>query len=285
MRAGGPLTPPTPAHAANFRTAEVADITGHVVLRAHRRYGLSAPNADVTLAWTLLANSTYTMDLSVQVGRDTHVQRWTLLIYLLLLCRMAPASPTSPPTRPSSRRTASPPCLPSARSFRCVCPTRRGEVGCCSAVPKAQGPPPPSYTLQLQAWGAFLAAAESIPDASLETFRFDLVNLGREILAQLSCPVSTNFTDAVNAAAPLNASLISSTGALYSELLADVDTLVATDTGFLLGPWLAGVCVVVEASVGRPASRCRLPLSFGSRPFVCAGRRGLHAGRHCDLVR
>ena len=53
---------------APFRTAPVADITAHTVERAHRRYGLTAPNADVTTAWTLLVNSSYSQDLSVQDG-------------------------------------------------------------------------------------------------------------------------------------------------------------------------------------------------------------------------
>lgn len=53
---------------APFRSAPVVDITGHTVTRSHRRYGLSAPNPAVTTAWTLLVNSSYAQDLSVQDG-------------------------------------------------------------------------------------------------------------------------------------------------------------------------------------------------------------------------
>ena len=52
----------------NFREARVANITTHVVVRSHRRYGLDAPNADVTAAWSLLVDSAYAQDLSVQDG-------------------------------------------------------------------------------------------------------------------------------------------------------------------------------------------------------------------------
>lgn len=53
---------------ANFRTAPIEDLTAHVVLRAHRRYGLATPVPAVTAAWQLLAGSVYTEDLSVQDG-------------------------------------------------------------------------------------------------------------------------------------------------------------------------------------------------------------------------
>ena len=52
----------------NFREARVVNITTHVVDRSHRRYGLDAPNNDVTQAWSLLVDSAYAQDLSVQDG-------------------------------------------------------------------------------------------------------------------------------------------------------------------------------------------------------------------------
>lgn len=52
----------------NWRDAPVDDITGHIVLRSHRRYGLTTPNDDVTTAWSLLVESAYAQDLSVQDG-------------------------------------------------------------------------------------------------------------------------------------------------------------------------------------------------------------------------
>jgi alpha-N-acetylglucosaminidase len=70
-----------------------------------------------------------------------------------------------------------------------------------------------------------------------EPFRYDLINLGREVLAQLSTPMALNFTDATNQGVLDQDELIEK-GMLYIELLDDVDALVGTDQGFLLGPWL-----------------------------------------------
>ena len=62
-------------------------------------------------------------------------------------------------------------------------------------------------------------------------------SLGREVLAQLSAPVSLNFSDATKAS-QLDAAMLTSSGGLYMQILEDLDSLVATDTAFLLGPWL-----------------------------------------------
>jgi alpha-N-acetylglucosaminidase len=96
----------------------------------------------------------------------------------------------------------------------------------------------PTQTLCLtwQAWEQLQQASAYI-DTSLETYRYDLVNVGRELLAQLATPVSQNFSDAISAN-PMNAALVQQTGSLYVQLLNDVDTLVGTDYAFLIGPWL-----------------------------------------------
>lgn len=83
------------------------------------------------------------------------------------------------------------------------------------------------------AWGHMLAVAEVV-DASLEPFRYDLVNLGREVLAQLSTPLSRNFSAAFSAKA-IDPVAVNTTGNLYISLLMDIDTLVGTDPAFLLG--------------------------------------------------
>ena len=70
-----------------------------------------------------------------------------------------------------------------------------------------------------------------------EPFRYDLVNLGRELLAQLSTPWSLDFFGAFTAAT-LNSNTLTTTGDAYISLLRDIDALVATDSAFLLGPWL-----------------------------------------------
>ncbi len=55
--------------------------------------------------------------------------------------------------------------------------------------------PVPKLCMAFAAWGAMLTSASAVRP-SLETFRYDLVNVGREILAQLSTPMSLNFSDA-----------------------------------------------------------------------------------------
>ncbi len=98
--------------------------------------------------------------------------------------------------------------------------------------------PTPRLCLTWQAWGQLLAATSYIDANSLETFRYDLVNLGRELLAQLSTPASMNFSDAFTAN-PVNGAAVNATGAFYVNLLLDADTLLQTESAFLLGPWLA----------------------------------------------
>jgi len=71
----------------------------------------------------------------------------------------------------------------------------------------------------------------------LVTFRYDLVNLGRELMAQLATPVSMNFHDSISAGS-LDKDKITATGNAYIELLEDIDTLVGADNAFLLGSWI-----------------------------------------------
>ncbi len=102
------------------------------------------------------------------------------------------------------------------------------------------------------AWGNMLRAATA-PDSSppinqtAAPFRYDLVDVGREVMAQLTVPVSQNFSDAVRAAAPLNAALVNATGQAYIDLLLDLDALVSTEPAFLLGPWLDAAASLAEA--------------------------------------
>lgn len=50
-------------------------------------------------------------------------------------------------------------------------------------------------------------------------------------------PAGANFTSALGAKV-VNAEDISTTGKYYAEVLDDIDTLVGTDTAFMLGPWI-----------------------------------------------
>jgi hypothetical protein len=52
--------------AQNFRSARVPNITAHVIERSHRRYGLASEVPEVSRAWSLLVDSAYAQDLSVQ---------------------------------------------------------------------------------------------------------------------------------------------------------------------------------------------------------------------------
>eukprot|EP00658_Telonema_sp_P-2_P047919 TRINITY_DN3647_c0_g1_i2.p1 TRINITY_DN3647_c0_g1~~TRINITY_DN3647_c0_g1_i2.p1 ORF type:complete len:691 (+),score=111.68 TRINITY_DN3647_c0_g1_i2:158-2230(+) len=88
------------------------------------------------------------------------------------------------------------------------------------------------------AWLQLIEVADSGQvSLELETFRYDLINTGREVLAQLAGPFGQNFSD-VTQSLKIDANLVSKLGELYSKVLIDLDTLVGTDKAFLLGPWL-----------------------------------------------
>jgi len=123
-----------------------------------------------------------------------------------------------------------------------------------TAIPKLSGnsqfesdrrTPTPTLCSIFEAWSRLLQAAPSVSSANSlssaalhEPFRYDLVNLGRELLAQLTVPAVQNFTDATNART-IDADQVNKTGELYIDILRDVDTLVATDSAFMLGPWIS----------------------------------------------
>ena len=95
--------------------------------------------------------------------------------------------------------------------------------------------------LEWASWGLLNAAAPAVVAASAgkpvpAPFLYDLVNTAREVLAQLSTPTLLNFS---NSLIGTDAARINTTGTLFSELLGDMDELLATDTAFMLGPWLA----------------------------------------------
>eukprot|EP01052_Picozoa_sp_SAG31_P026067 SAG31_NODE_2335_length_5925_cov_3.925506_6_plen_359_part_00 len=106
--------------------------------------------------------------------------------------------------------------------------------------------PKPALCREWRAWGSLLAAAARISSPLPATYTYDLVDLGREVLSQLTIPVGLNFTfsigcraeDACHSNFSLNAERIAKTGELYVALLRDIDKLLATDSAFLLGTWL-----------------------------------------------
>ena len=95
-------------------------------------------------------------------------------------------------------------------------------------------------------------ASDSV-SATLETFRYDLVNTGREVLAQLSTPLSVNFSNAISRS-KLDAAEINRTSSAYLQVLIDLDALVATDSAFLVGPWIAAA-----RAWGASSSDCGMP--------------------------
>eukprot|EP01065_Artemidia_motanka_P029639 TRINITY_DN35724_c0_g1_i1.p1 TRINITY_DN35724_c0_g1~~TRINITY_DN35724_c0_g1_i1.p1 ORF type:complete len:846 (+),score=277.66 TRINITY_DN35724_c0_g1_i1:58-2595(+) len=168
----------------NWRSARVANITDHVINRAHRRYQLTETNQNVANAWGLLVESAYSQDLSVQDGTGV-------------------------------------PHLPGSETW---------------SFEKDRRTPTATMCKVYRAWEELIAAASAV-DAAKEPFRYDLVNTGREVLAQLSTPASQNFSDALKG--PLDAGVVNATGSAYVSVLKDLDALVATDTAFQIGPWLS----------------------------------------------
>lgn len=191
----------------NFHTEPVADLVGHIITRAHRRYGLASPNAAVSEAWTLLADGVYTEDLSVQDGTGVaHIPGFDLEHF----------SPDLFTPHPNLCRT-------------------------------------------FFAWQQLIMASDVIP-ATLETFRYDLVNTGREVLAQLTTPLSVNFSNAISGS-KLDTDVINRTASAYVQVLVDLDALVGTDSAFLVGPW-----IYAARSWGASSDDCGVPPGSMSCP-------------------
>ena len=140
--------------------------------------------------------------------------------------------------------------------------------------------PLPPTCLEWAAWGALVAAAPAVRAAASEraggaplpeTYTYDLVNTGREVLALLSTPTSLNFSRAIFSGAPLDVARINATAAAYLDLLGDLDALLGTDAAFLLGPWLAaaraigGDAVDCTEALGGRFSNCAQFLAWNAR--------------------
>jgi len=97
--------------------------------------------------------------------------------------------------------------------------------------------PSPGLCDTWHAWGHLIEAASDVV-SGIGTFRYDVVNTGREILAQISTVLALKFGIALDATL-LDTTTVNKTGTEYIELLNDLDTLVSTSSDFLLGPWLA----------------------------------------------
>jgi alpha-N-acetylglucosaminidase len=197
-----------------FKDAAEANLTDWLVRRAHRRYGLlsresrqqgiatAAADHHVGSAWAEIGRSGYAHDGQVH-------------------------DPTAVGTLEPST---------SAESWTGFAPDKRSPTaGMCS---------------EWRAWQSLLAAAPAVAAANAhtpasqkvgaypETYVYDLVDIGREVLAQLTIPMALNFSEA-RREERLDAARVNRTGALYEQLLLDLDQLLATDSASMLGPWLA----------------------------------------------
>ena len=84
------------------------------------------------------------------------------------------------------------------------------------------------------AWDELLAAADRL--GGVDPFRYDLVDVARQSLADLSLPLQREVTKAWIAGDQVR---YAAAKARFLELGADLDALLATRREFLLGPWLA----------------------------------------------
>ena len=126
--------------------------------------------------------------------------------------------------------------------------------------------PSPSLCGTWGAWGALLSASQGAEVAKplVLPFRYDLINTGREVLAQLSCPLSQDFADAFNDPV-ISAPRVTATGEAYLDLLDDLDELVGTESAFLLGPWLQAA-----RDLAGVAGEEDCAITDGSQPLPCA---------------
>jgi len=84
-----------------------------------------------------------------------------------------------------------------------------------------------------EAWGLLIAAAES-DCAKSAAFTFDLVDVGREWISIAAC--NDAHDGLMNASTPAS---LRDANATLSEVMADLDRLLAASDGFLLGQWIS----------------------------------------------
>eukprot|EP01050_Picozoa_sp_SAG11_P027354 SAG11_NODE_6893_length_1230_cov_1.974359_2_plen_139_part_00 len=95
--------------------------------------------------------------------------------------------------------------------------------------------------LEWRAWGGLLHAAARVQTPRPEPFNYDLVDVGREVLSQLTLPAAANFSAAIGWTERVipsrSVARINATGGFYVKLLRDLDRLLSSDQAFLLGSW------------------------------------------------
>jgi alpha-N-acetylglucosaminidase len=99
---------------------------------------------------------------------------------------------------------------------------------------QAAGAPPYDQARLVEAWRALLAAADELGEA--DTFRFDLVNVARQVLSNHAAVLHGAL---VKAAQKKDAAAFERAAEPFLQLIRDLDELLATRQEFLLGRWLA----------------------------------------------
>jgi len=98
---------------------------------------------------------------------------------------------------------------------------------------KARGGPPYDNLRLGQAWRLLLDAADELEPA--DTYRFDLVNVARQVLSNLAADL---HREAVVAHQSGDAEAFGAASQRFLDLMRDLDELLATRREFLLGRWL-----------------------------------------------
>lgn len=86
----------------------------------------------------------------------------------------------------------------------------------------------------LPAWDLFIKAAAAGINA--DGFRYDLVDISRQVLANYALPLQQRW---VRAFREKDSAAFNTYCSQYLSLISDLDTLLATRKDFMLGPWLA----------------------------------------------
>jgi len=86
----------------------------------------------------------------------------------------------------------------------------------------------------LPAWDLFIQAAKS--GIHTDGFRYDLVDITRQVLANYALPLQRKWVNAFKAGDSIQFRQYSKQ---YLELISDLDKLLATRKDFMLGPWIA----------------------------------------------
>jgi alpha-N-acetylglucosaminidase len=86
----------------------------------------------------------------------------------------------------------------------------------------------------LPAWDLLIKAAPAC--SASEGFRYDLVDVTRQVLANYALPLQQGWVAAYRHG---DSATFERKAALYLDLISDLDTLLRTQRDFLLGPWLA----------------------------------------------